>query len=373
MNKRFFFLVFVIILITVYTIISYQTPDKIIVALPVDNMPSIMIENIETVIEQDQAVISEAPFDCLAVKKDIQKKSNLWNVKIIRQGDDLISAGYNADEVTLAIEHFNNKNHASSWREAFHKKNSFSRKKQKLFTEKVEALMGRLMPDGISLGMQYPRPQFAGFKQLDHQEKLTLLDEHPPVVDDIAAYIRDKSLTENELLLMLSYIDSPNQMIGSSDFQLMTLLDYSVAYELINVFDYLVNKGAEPTEDFYNINTMERALRALHYRIKDKSDIANTVKIVSTLKEMGSRAKFKVTSDESVLISPNSVLESININRNTIQFLLNEYDLDILGIQHQEVPDKNNLKSGIIESLKSEKLEYLLKNIVGYTYFKNHC
>jgi len=336
--------------------------------------------------ELDDQLIKNASFSCKSLSKNLSNKQGEWqrSVGMDTRNDLLIEKGYSLDEVTLAIEHYKSFNSARSWRSAQLKKVSKAQEQNRSIRERLESMTGALLPDYMRLRIGYPNDAFDRFVKLSSNEKQTVLENDLPIVDDLVAFIKAKSnweyqlkfnqklnstydslveiesLKEKDLQLMLSYIEYPEEVVGSIDGEAMTLLDYAVRYGYYDLANDILELGVKPTNDWYLRSTLETALLGLKWRMTEGEKIDKLVDVTRKIIAQGGLAKVDEKGENRFygMLGNNDY----DFNKDMITTLLDDHEFDLLAIEGKPLPDKDELKRSIIFSLEQERQAFFSNN-----------
>ncbi len=300
-----------------------------------------------------------------------------WRVHKFPNGDQLLDMGYSVDEVTLAIAHFINKKGATMWRTNHFKNESFSGKKNKRITDYFISIVNGLGATGFRAYYKYPQPEFEKFHKMSVTKKQQVLIENDPVVDDIAAFIRmdkndERKLSRDELLTLLSHVKYPDQIVSETASPLLTLLDYSILRGYWDMFDYLIQKNVSITEDWYLKTSLDWALRRLSYLLNNesdkKTDISNTVKMISVLMEKGAEAHIDISDPERITNNTKATFPEFNFNQKQIDQLFEKYQLDLRNIKKIPIPDMDLISDAIINRFEKAKSDFIQQEISKQNY-----
>jgi len=314
---------------------------------------------------------------CENISEVVYQIRKKWRFSKFPKGNELLNMGYSVDEVTLAIAHFKNKNFASSWRTNRIKSDSFAGKKDKRITDYFISILNDLEGSGFRAHYKYPQPELENFHQMSAIEKKQILTDYPPVVDDIAAFIRIKSddakkLTEDELLTLLVHIRYPEQIVSVRTSSLLSLLDYSVVFGYWKMFDYLIKNNLSVTKDWYLRTTLDRALRRLSYLLKNdnenKIDISNTVKMISVLMEKGAEAHIDTNKLDRITSNAKVAFPEFDFNQQQIQSLFENYQLDLTEIKKMTIPDMHLISDAIIDRFEKERSDFIQQELSKRNY-----
>ncbi|NVK21062.1 MAG: hypothetical protein HWD86_00960 [Kangiellaceae bacterium] len=143
----------------------------------------------------------------------------------------------------------------------------------------VEEHIRDKLPDYIELSPKVPQEDLENFKQNSHQQKQKILSTITVTADDIAHFMKDPEVNDQDILLLLNSLNDVNEITAAQSRSPLTLIDHAALHSRAEVFHHLLDKGAPLTQDNYLGNTLEIALHAL---IKDVNN-KNTVQIVKTL------------------------------------------------------------------------------------------
>jgi len=314
---------------------------------------------------------------CTDMAEVIDKARQTWRVHNFPIGDKLLDMGYSVDEVTLAKEHFINKNGAMRWRTNHFKSESVAGKKDKRITDYFVSIVNSLGGTGFRAHYKYPQPEIENYHEMSKDQQKQILTKFVPVVDDIAAFIRLKSddvrkPTEHELLNLLRHVEYPEQIVSDRTGPLLTLLDYSVVNSYWNMFDYLIKHNVPLTQDWYLRTTLDRALSRLSYLLKNenenKTDISNTVKMISILMEEGGEAHIDRSEPERITNNAKTPFPVFNFNQQQIQNLLENYQLDLTELKKMPIPDMSLIGDAIIGRFEKERNDFIQQAIRSQNY-----
>ncbi len=280
-------------------------------------------------------------------------------------GNDLLSEGFTADDITLILHKYKNPNFALQWRRDLYRQKSYQHTNDQSILQLRQSAILDAGYDYISTNINYPRKALENYANLPQTERQQLLMQHSPTVEDIAAFISAETLSEKELIELVQYVEEPNRIIGGEPkaYNLMNLLDYSVAYSHNQLFDELLKLGVTPTNDRYLPNTLEWAilpLAGIKFRQKEtgkiqEEDRTRLKQISKTIQKLSSYNLGldiqKNTQGVKLLVYGYPV----DLNHDDINQLYNEFDIDLLGIKQKDVLTVKELSPEALKFMKEKK------------------
>jgi hypothetical protein len=152
--------------------------------------------------------------DCRKFKRKLQDKTGHWLGENYT-GKKLAKEGFDLDQVTVILDRFRNYNFARSWRISQIKANSEHGARETRLAQKMAELLNGALPEGINFKLDYPQAPFSEYPDMTAAQKKQALDEQQITVDDIAALIKQKSLSEQELIELTLQLENPDSIVGS--------------------------------------------------------------------------------------------------------------------------------------------------------------
>lgn len=265
--------------------------------------------------------------------------------------------GYSLDEITTAVEYFQNSNFAVSFRVDQLRNNSRLVKDNNSLMQQAKSLLPDIFKQGspFSVVRRVPQSALENFDTLSPRQKSSLLNANQPTVDDIAYFISDKNYSNDDILLMLSKLENASSIVGYDKIDAISLLDYAVKENRVDVVEYLLNIGVSITEDAYLGSTMEWALTSLMTASEGQPQ-RNAARLVSLIWNKGGRANFVKSSKNGIKGRfPRRFFEFSNAD---IVLLQQRYGLDLRLIEQRNIL-KVKKNSQLIRRLNKSRGDYL--------------
>lgn len=264
--------------------------------------------------------------------------------------------GYSVDEVTTAVEYFQNSNFAVSFRVEQLRTYSSLVKDNNSLMQQARSILPDLFNKNspFSITKSVPQSALKNFNTLSSAEKTSVLDSNAPTVDDLAYFINDTSYSEKDVLAMLSKLEDPSEIVGYNILDAISLLDYAVKASRVGVVEYLLDIGVDVTEDAYLGSTMDWALSSLTYASEEQQKDA--AKIVSLIWNNGGRANFIEPLEDG--IEGKFPRHFFRFSNEDISLLQQRYGIDLRLIE-QRNSLKVNSDGQLIKQLRRSLEDYL--------------
>ena len=267
---------------------------------------------------------------CINLNETIKTKKRKWAKNNYENWDIWIRNGYSLNEVTIAIEQLAGPNFASSFRSNYLKKNSRLTNENSVLKKMVNELFPELAKHGISAQRLVPNKELLSFKELNDTDKAEFLNSVDITIDDLAYFILDTSIRDEDILLMLSFIENLEEVIGFQELESVSILDYAAYAGRKKVVETLINLGLIPTHDEYLGSTMEWALANLYYNFNNEHQ-NSAAETVVLLNHLGAKARFLVKNEQFVEGSfPRNYFK---FDSSMLEALLADFGLDLTSIQ----------------------------------------
>lgn len=306
-------------------------------------------------IDSNQSEIEDFSFaHCESLLTDTHRSSMDWGRNNYEQWDRYLEEGHSLDEVTLAVEHFTNPNFAASFRV---KQLRLTTDVNQALEQMLELLFQQapeLRGSGVRLLAQIPSAPLDDFAEKNPQERAITLQEHDVTVDDIAYFIVNSELSDDDIILMIDHASDLFTRVSFDRLETISLLDYAVAETRPRLVEALLHAGLRPTADGYLGSTMEWALSRLNYFCCEREkDAAN---IVLMLLPFDAVARFDVKNEHR--ITGEFPRNSYRFDDDDINRIRWEYGLDLTRILTRQVPSIDT-DHRLIRELEAERAEYL--------------
>lgn len=311
-------------------------------------------------LQVEEAPITEPElnfYECERVIADIPQVRRRWAREDARNWEGLLQQGHSLDEVTLAIEHFSGVGWARSFR--LQQLRAHTELNQQLVAHYEQ--FAREYPELVELGFRFmprlPSATLTGFADMSESEQKAALSEHRVLVDELSYFIRQEDVSDDDILLMMSYAEDIFEMLSlDSHYSALSLLDSAVKASRVAVVEALLEAGLRPTEDAYLGSTMEWALHLLSRFGGDEDKEQNAARIVSMLQPFNARARFERKSSREV--KGGFVTRNYQFDRDDIIRIRDTYGLDLTQIESRE-PIAVDPEHALIQLLEAEREQYL--------------
>jgi hypothetical protein len=293
---------------------------------------------------------------CKRIEKSYKDTNRDWFDNEKPSWRSLLDEGYTFDEVTLAVEFFKNSNFAASFRIEQLRINSSLTKSNQSLMERVRAIFPEEFSEksGLRMATRVPNIRLEKFELLSPEKRTSLLTEVTPSIDDIAYFVSQKMYTDDDIILLLQYVENPFKIVGYNKIEATSLLDFAVRNTRKKVVEHLFNIGAVPTEDAYLGSTMEWALSVLSFSPTGHLE-DDAAKIVQLIHDKGGRARFSEYSDNKILGQfPRRHYE---FDAKKLREYQQKYNLDLSLISPRQAL-KVNENSGLIRKLLQKRSDY---------------
>lgn len=304
---------------------------------------------------------------CKEFNQQYERQLRNWRDHFVEDADKLLEQGYNADQITLVIEHFSNTNFASDWRLNFLKKNARLTQENSNLRNKVESQLGEDLPAYFRIRQKFPQPNLTDYENMNPQARLAAIAESAPRVDDVAVFIRNKQLDDNDLIELIKSVENPSEMVATPDTRgpiyLLELATQNKKYKLVK---YLLERNIKPFEDSYLPNVLEYAIATLSSNFHDPEMLSNNVKLIRELVSMGLTARHHMTDKNTIKPWINSLYYRLNAQEQ--EYLQINYDLDLLAIAKEKQSDSKADISALILQVNRQKSDYLDQQYGIFTY-----
>lgn len=301
--------------------------------------------------------LSERAKRCIDLAKTIKAKKQSWIISNLSVDNKLYSKGFSADEITIAMEMFRNRNFALDWRQRHFKKSSLSHARNLTLKTYFESILGYLLPSALQVRIEPPREELKKLFSLDLQEIDRDVAKFDPTVDDVAVFLKLGGYDPDKLMRILSAVEYPLELVNDRNTSLLRLIDYAAINGDARMFNYLINLGSPMSEDWYLNTTLEWALVKLHVNLEAKHDISSSVEIIEELMQRGGTAQIADSLDGG-LSSP-----LFKFSKDEIMNLLVEHGLNLYMIEAKSSPNKVNISSSIMSYLNFELEKFLNSSI----------
>jgi hypothetical protein len=290
---------------------------------------------------------------CEQYLRDIRDMRHDWFLENKSEWNDFVTEGYSIDEITLAIDYFGNSNFAAASRAELLRLHTEPSKVAQQANELMEEDFPELAASGFRVVPAIPLPALENFKEMTASEKNRVIETEDIRVDDVAYFILQDEVSDEDIFMMLSTLDEPSGVVTYDRLEAVSLLDYAVEASRVEVFKELLNRGLQPTTDSYLGSTMEWALNSL-MQCCEKRDGA--VEIVQALQSMGAQARFDVKNDNQVQGA--FPRKSYRFDESDIQSFRQEHRLDLTQTESRQAleVDKNN---ALIQELGAKRQAYV--------------
>lgn len=264
--------------------------------------------------------------------------------------------GYSVDEVTTAVEYFQNSNFAVSFRVEQLRTNSSLVKDNNSLMQQARSVFPDIFKKNstFSVAKSVPQSALKNFNTLSSAEKTSVLDSNKPTVDDLAYFINDTGYSEEDALAMLSKLEDPSEIVGYNRLDAISLLDYAAKANRVGVVEYLLDIGVDVTEDAYLGSTMDWALSSLMNASEGQQKDA--VKIVSLIWNNGGRANFIEPLEDG--IEGRFPRQFFRFSNEDINLLQQRYGIDLRLIEQRNSLEINS-DSKLIKQLRKSREDYL--------------
>jgi hypothetical protein len=267
-----------------------------------------------------------------------------------------LDEGYSVDEVTTAVEYFQNSNFAVSFRVEQLRTNSSLVKDNNSLMQQARSIFPDIFKKNspFSVAKSVPQSALKNFNTLSSAEKISVLDSNKPTVDDLAYFINDTDYSEEDVLAMLSKLEDPSAIVGYNRLDAISLLDYAAKANRVGVVEYLLGIGVDVTEDAYLGSTMDWALTSL--MIASEGQQKDAAKIVSLIWNNDGRANFIEPLEDG--IEGRFPRQFFRFSNEDINLLQQRYGID-LRLVEQRNSLKVNSDSPLIKQLRRSRENYL--------------
>lgn len=296
--------------------------------------------------------------DCNRFTKRKRQYDYSWARNEHETWGNYLSRGHSLDEITLAVEYFLNSNFAASFRVKQLRTNSELVTKNKVLNEELKNYLPEVVESKVfQISRKIPASTFKNYGSLSRQEKQAVLANSPPSIDDVAYFINQKNIADQDVLTLIDAVNNPNAIVGYDKLEVTSILDYAIDANRLLVVEQLLNIGLMPTSDKYLGSSMEWALARLRGRATPE-EIADSVKIIRLLKNKGAKARFKTKT--YLKIEGDFPRRYYEFDEAKIKHIMNEYGLDLTSIE-TELPLYLNEGNELLIALKDERQTYILE------------
>lgn len=290
---------------------------------------------------------------CEQYLRDLRDTRHDWFLENRSEWNDFITEGYSIDEITLATDYFGNSNFAAASRAELLRLHTEPSKISQQANELVEQDFPELAASGFRVVPAIPIPALENFKKMTAAEKARVIEAEDIRVDDVAYFILQDEISDEDILMMLPALDEPSSVVTYDGLEAVSLLDYAVEASRVKVFKDLLNRGLQPMADSYLGSTMEWALNSL-MQCCEKRDEA--VEIVQTLQSMGAKARFDVKTDSQVQGS--FPRKSYRFDESDIQSFRQEYGLDLTQTESRQTLEVDT-DTSLVQELEAKRQAYV--------------
>jgi hypothetical protein len=272
-----------------------------------------------------------------------------------------IEQGYSLNDVTAAVEHFGNSNYAAAFRIKQLRKNSEATNFYNQVADQVRQFAPELLGGPLALSFQKPIPTQAlvTYPRLTKSERNEILKGTDVSVDDLAFFVRDKAVSDEVLLELLSAISDPNAIVGYDRLETTSVLDYAIFAYRPAVVEELLLRGAIPTNDEYLGTSLDWALSSLNYNWHLESK-EQAIKVLMLLKNSDLATGIDINNQSH--IRGGFPRHFFDFDRTQINYLLDIHSIDLSSLK-QKLKITPYTDSLLIKLLERSRQDYLSKKL----------
>ncbi|MCL4409559.1 MAG: ankyrin repeat domain-containing protein [Firmicutes bacterium] len=315
--------------------------------------------------QQSTSVGLQVPQDvnfsvCESFIQTHDERRNRWLRDNYQSWARYIGHDYTLDDLTLVVEHFLHANFADTFRV------NYLRRQTELGQElqAVQTEFERQYPEARDLGVRMamaspPSSGYQDFTTMLPAARQDLIASQRPMIEDIAYFMEQSEVTDDELVAMLARVDDVNRVVHYHRNSIVSVFDHAVINGRMAVLQALLDQGMRPTNDFYLGSSMEHALASLDAapRRDQLSDAeccrheSNAADIVALIQQYDSSVRFEEHNADGVQgFFPRNYFQ---FNAETLARLEQDYGLDIRGIESRAIPSISP-SHPLIQSLSAE-------------------
>jgi len=296
--------------------------------------------------------------ECTNFEDNFRKSENNWLKSKKPDWPSFLVDGYSVDEVTTAVEYFQNSNFAVSFRVEQLRNNSILAKDNNSLTQQAKSLFPDIFKKGspFSVTKKVPQQALENFDTLSSAQKSNFLNSNTPSVDDVAYFINDKNYSNDDILLLLSKLEDPSAVVGYDKLDAISLIDYAANANRVEVVEYLLDIGVDITEDAYLGSTMDWALISL-MRASEGQAQQDAARLVSLIWNKDGRANFIEPLENR--IEGRFPRRFFRFSNEDIDLLQQRYGINLRLIEQRSIL-KVDKDSQLIRNLRKSREDYLL-------------
>ncbi|QDE30112.1 hypothetical protein [Shewanella polaris] len=299
----------------------------------IQNLPGPSLETDVKVIPTNNYAV------CKTLLQNNDKQSGDWASDNYLGWDKYLNE-YSLDEVTLVVEKLSSEYAAVNFKVTQLRKNS----ELVQFNQKYTQLLHQdLVNQGVDLNDEFfreatvtrkvPLPEFENISNLSLEQQKALFDNVTPTIDDAAALMLDKHVSDQMMIIILDHINGLNAIVGFEELDTVSILDYAIYGSRIDVVKYLLESGVEPTQDSYLASSMEWALSGLTYKPNHQTA---AIEMIKMLQARQVNARFN--QQDRTLVEGFFPKNYYQFEAEKIESLLQLYGLDLLSIEGKTLP-----------------------------------
>jgi len=295
--------------------------------------------------------------ECSNFEDDFRKSESDWLKNEKPDWASFLVDGYSFDEVTTAVEYFQNSNFAVSFRVEQLRNNSTLVKDSNSLMQRAKSLHPDVFKKSspFRIAIRVPQRALEKFNALSSSQKTSLLDSHKPTVDDVAYFINDKTYGDDDILLLLSKVEDPSAIVAYGRLDAISLIDYAAKANRVAIVEYLLDIGVNITEDAYLGSTMDWALTSLMSASEGQSQ-QNAARLVSLIWNNGGRANFIEPLDGG--IEGRYPRQFFRFSNENIDLLQQLYGINLRLIEQRNSLNVNK-NSQLLSLLRKSREDYL--------------
>ena len=308
--------------------------------------------------KKQQASAPQAYLECRELKRTYSEDLIRWGRKL--EPDKWLKEGYSLDEVTFALEKYQNANFASQWRIGQIVSASFDSDKDERVAKMREAneILRQLgNPVELRVSITYPREEFKDLDKMGRAARLLIYRNYPPTLEDLAALIRDHQLRDEIATEIIAEINDLNRPLQNTDNKnAIYIFDLFAIMNREYLLETLIDKGVSPKNDIYLPNALETSLQNLFFKNTAGQDIEPAIKMIKKLMSLGLSVRYQINQDGALASDSQTLLFAFDPQM--LSMLEENYDLDLLSLYKSET---SLLPNSLIERLEIEKFAFQSK------------
>ena len=373
-------LLLVVVLIWI-SLTNFDEKEQVEAKIPLEQVTTTQTKpQLTAITKPDNPAVPNSYTQCQTYDKQYYKSLRQWQEQMTYSAAQFLEQGYSLDDVTYVIKHFRNGNFAVDWRHKHLLADSKAAEYEQELLIKVNAAIASGLPFHISLS--YPRESLKNFAELNTVERQKAIEQDPPTVDDVYAFLKSGELNENEIISLIAAIEEPQELLYNAGPQIaMHLLDALLKNRMLEAASYLLDNGYQPKDDSYFNNSLEIAFNVLYGELKSKASIereqviAKLMSLIKRITAQGLTAKMRVLNNGSIRFNNIYSGPFFEFSLEEQSWLQEHFDYNLLSVANLDKEVFSESTQEIIDVVESQQHGYLNELFKDFNYrnAKQHC